>query len=67
MRTDYDKLVEEAKEVVEAKTMYEQIEEMADLLEVFHVLRIRLGIEQRSVGSQNSTENEVVFITRRLY
>ncbi|RZI46845.1 nucleoside triphosphate pyrophosphohydrolase [Candidatus Finniella inopinata] len=44
-----DKLLEEAKEVIAAKTPDEYVEELADVLEVMHALANRLGLSYEQI------------------
>lgn len=46
-----DKLIEEAREVGEAKDRYSLIDEFADLLEVFDAYRIANGIPQQDINA----------------
>ena len=53
-----DKLLEEAKEVVAAKTPDEYVEELADLLEVMHALANRLGLSYDQIEEKRQQKKQ---------
>ncbi len=63
-----DKLLEEANEVISAKTSDEYVEELADVLEVIHALANQLGLSYQQVEEKRlQKKHERGGFSKRIY